>query len=300
MQGAYNLHAELASHPIEHFWLASSLVTVIDQIGQGNYSAANTALEALVQQRRAQGLPASVLNISPVDGVGYVAENPHARRSIAFQGMGLTSEAAFLDALELSLLRSDAAITAPIPEDPRAALSATSPPRPWSSPSQVVIGLRSQMDLDDENSRTNWRFSRRMGFYHNKRRNRGGSGEDGSDAAGSDQALRSFIARIAQGGGASLLATDGAETEAFAAQQVARKILDMAIKPADTPVDVHATLAQLGVDSLMAVELRRWFRSAVGLQLSVLEIMQAGTVARLGKLVIGKLAEKHGVSSNRP
>jgi len=82
MDSTWNLHEACMGQSLDFFWLASSLVTVVDQPGQGNYNAANTFLEAFCQYRHSQVLPASVLNICPIDGVGFVAENPIARRNM--------------------------------------------------------------------------------------------------------------------------------------------------------------------------------------------------------------------------
>ena len=47
------------------------LSTVLGQPGQGNYNAANTFMESFCQYRHSLGLPASVLNICPIEGVGF-------------------------------------------------------------------------------------------------------------------------------------------------------------------------------------------------------------------------------------
>ncbi|TDZ67773.1 Highly reducing polyketide synthase FUM1 [Colletotrichum trifolii] len=284
VQGTYNLHNELTKEPLDFFWMASSLVTVIDQIGQGNYGAANTFLEAFSQYRRSLGLPASVLNISPIDGVGYVAENPHARRSISFQDMGFETEKAFLEALELSLLHSRVSSAGGTPSK---AIRAH-PPEAWSTTSQLIMGLRSKVDLDAATARTNWRFNRRMGYYHNLKP-RKSNGVGGGDDTGADQALKNLLSRASR----DTAVLDDASEVVTLAKYISLKILDMTLKPADTVVDLKtSTLAQLGVDSLMAVELRRWFRSAFGLQISTLEVMQAGTVMQVGRTVAEKLRMK--------
>ncbi|KAL0940537.1 Lovastatin diketide synthase LovF 14 [Colletotrichum truncatum] len=289
VQGTYNLHNELLHEPLDFFWMASSLVSVIDQTGQGNYGAANTFLEAFSQYRRTLGLPASVLNISPIDGVGYIAENPHARRSVAFQDMGFETEKAFLDTLELSILRS----RVDEDESPRLAITAN-PPKPWADRSQIIMGLRSTVNLNDEAARTNWRFNRRMGFYHNTRPN-DNTNDEACLEAGADQTLKNLLSRASR----DVSVLDDDLELGFLARHISRKVLDMTLKPADTPVDVSkSTLGQMGVDSLIAVELRRWFRSAYGLHFSALEVMQAGTFMQVGKTVAEKLKEKYSSIPN--
>ncbi|KKA22694.1 Fatty acid synthase, partial [Rasamsonia emersonii CBS 393.64] len=59
--GTWNLHKRFKEEKsLDFFVLASSMVTIVERPGQGNYSAANTFLEAFSQYRQALSLPASV------------------------------------------------------------------------------------------------------------------------------------------------------------------------------------------------------------------------------------------------
>ncbi|KAI1770343.1 hypothetical protein F4818DRAFT_455735 [Hypoxylon cercidicola] len=277
VDGTWNLHRAFQSESLDFFFLASSLVTVADSLGQGNYVAANTFIEAFCRYRHSLGLPASVLNIGPIRDVGFVAENSHAMHNIKAQGLYLLGEREFLGFLELSLLDSH-------PAGLSAAAPNSIPPTPWYNSTQVVMGLRSEQDLDDPNNRTMWRRDRRMGIYHNVR-------VEDSTKASESNALQEFLARITDEGeeGKSLLREKSSLD--FLAYEIGTKIYDFLLKP-DEEVDVGLTLAQMGLDSLMAIELRRWFKGAFGLTLSVLEIVGSGTLAQLAELVAGKLLEK--------
>ncbi|XXG95388.1 hypothetical protein Hte_001650 [Hypoxylon texense] len=280
VDGTWNLHRACISEPLDFFFLASSLVTVADSLGQGNYVAANTFIEAFCRYRHSLGLPASVLNIGPIRDVGFVAENTHAMHNIKAQGLYLLGERDFLSFLELSLLDSRPAGLGTV--TPSAA-----PPTPWYNSTQVVMGLRSEQDLDDPNNRTMWRRDRRMGIYHNVRM------EDSTKTSESN-ALQEFLARItaAEGCGedGKPLLREKSSLD-FLAHEIGTKIYNFLLKP-DEEVDVGLSLAQMGLDSLMAIELRRWFKGAFGITLSVLEIVGSGTLAQLAELVADKLFEK--------
>lgn len=271
VQGAWNLHEAFETPgalPLDFFVLASSLATVVEQPGLGNYSAANTFLEAFTQYRRARGLPASVLNICPIEDVGYMAENARAR----------LGEEELLDFLELCMKLSPAVATA------AAAPTTKSPGRRykdgWASTGQVVMGLRSEGDLADADTRTNWRRDRRMGFYHNLRAD-GGTSASGTGRSASSEALAKFLAQAA----ARPALLSEATSADLLAREIGTKVLSLMLKDdgGGEAVDTALTLQQLGLDSLMAIELRRWWKAAFGLEISVLEIMARGSLRALGE-----------------
>jgi hybrid polyketide synthase/nonribosomal peptide synthetase ACE1 len=64
---------ELFSDPgLDFFILFSSMGVVTGNRGQTSYNAANAYLTALTAQRQSRGLPASVMNLGPVLGLGYI------------------------------------------------------------------------------------------------------------------------------------------------------------------------------------------------------------------------------------
>jgi len=77
----------------------------------------------------------------------------------------------------------------------------------------------------------------------------------------------------------------------FLAIETGQKIHDFLLRP-DAEVNIALSLSQIVLDSLTAIELRRWFRQAFGLQISVLEIMGSGSLRQLGGVVAAKLNEK--------
>lgn len=281
IKGTWNLHHSLADHQLDFFWLASSILTAVDQPGQGNYLATGTFLEAFCQYRHSLGLPASVLNICPVEGVGFVAENPRAKKNMKAQGIYSLGEREFLDFLELGLTNSapTSGSTGPI----------ASPPTSWENKSQVLMGLRSELDLSGPNNRASWRHNRRMGAYHNVRPSDSSGGDKVVEDSG---ALKAFLGRISEIADESGVGTPtSGETIDFIAFEIGKKIHDLMLKP-DEEVDISLTLAQIGLDSLMAIELRRWIKQVFGLTMSVLEIMGSGSLRQLGNDVAAKFAGK--------
>ena len=96
MLGAWHLHELTAHLPLESFVLFSSATSMIGNVGQANYGAANAFLDQLAEARRAQGLPALAINWGAVSDAGYVSRHDDIGRHVATTGMrGFTAAQAF-------------------------------------------------------------------------------------------------------------------------------------------------------------------------------------------------------------
>ncbi|KAE8356045.1 hypothetical protein BDV28DRAFT_7151 [Aspergillus coremiiformis] len=83
IQGTHNLHRLLSSSPLDFFITLSSVASVIGNMGQANYSAGNSFMDALMVWRRRHNLPGHSINIGLVpdsSGVSDIAETPEQRR----------------------------------------------------------------------------------------------------------------------------------------------------------------------------------------------------------------------------
>ena len=261
VDGTWNLHnAFLNQPPLDFFFLTSSITSVVNQPGQSNYNAANTFLEAFCQFRHSLGLAASVLNVAALDDIGFVAESSVARKKLASQGFYFLGEQEFLDCMRLSILNSQ----------PQDALE-PSLSRPWKNHGQIVMGLRSEIPLDHPDNRTKWRHDRRMAIYHGAK-----STITQMEVASSDK-LKSFLSNITD---PESLCHESSVN--FIAHEIGRKVFDLMLKPELDP-EISSTLTQIGLDSLMAIELRMWWHQVFGFQISVLEIMASGTLENLGR-----------------
>jgi len=87
--------------------LFSSFASIVGNIGQANYAAANAFLDALAHLRRAEGRPALTVNWGAIGARGYVAEHADIERHFRRHGLSSFSPDQAFAMLE-KLLRSDA------------------------------------------------------------------------------------------------------------------------------------------------------------------------------------------------
>ena len=87
MPGAWNLHKCSERLPLDFFVAFSSVSTLIGNVGQSSYVAANAFLDALCAYRRSLGLPALTVNWGRIADVGYVARHGDVERMLSHDGI---------------------------------------------------------------------------------------------------------------------------------------------------------------------------------------------------------------------
>ncbi|KAK2602238.1 hypothetical protein N8I77_008788 [Diaporthe amygdali] len=108
-------------------------------------------------------------------------------------------------------------------------------------------------------------------------RKQGSSGVGGAAAATND-GLRVFLASIKSD--PSVL--DSPESAALLGTEIGRKLAGLLLL-SDQAVDLTVSTADLGLDSLVAVELRGWWKLTFGFDISTLEMLSMGTLEALSK-----------------
>ncbi|KAL8685250.1 MAG: hypothetical protein Q9224_005894, partial [Gallowayella concinna] len=74
IRGSWNLHTLLPPN-LDFFIMLSSLAGILGHRGQSNYCAGNTYQDALAHYRHSLGLPARVIDLGAVGGLGWFEEN---------------------------------------------------------------------------------------------------------------------------------------------------------------------------------------------------------------------------------
>ena len=256
VQGSWNLHQYFASPDELDFYITlSSLIGVVGFASQSNYSAGGAFQDALARHRVEKGLPGVSIDLGIVKSVGYLAEDEASKTIDALQRHGFTSlsEDAILAAI-------NSAITTPYAG--ALALGLNTGPTTTANDSALARDLRFACLAHQETTSPNPTAQ-----------------PTAAASAGNDLASRL----------AASCTLD--EATAHVVDAVARKLSDIFMLAADESEAAAAagrSLAEYGVDSLVAVELRNMLALKAGAEMSIFEIMQCGSVGALGRGVAGR------------
>lgn len=155
VRGTWNLHMALSENPLSFFILFSSMTAVYSTPGQANYASANSYLDSFVQYRHSINLPCSVVDVGPMEGIGFVSQSLATMAVQRASGNVMLQEQALLDSIQISIDNSLPFTT--IAHDGRHL--------PYRAEGQLAIGLGSHKSMSDPSNLLVWRRDLRMGFY---------------------------------------------------------------------------------------------------------------------------------------
>ena len=107
-----------------------------------------------------------------------------------------------------------------------------------------------------------------------------------------DDKFKHFVSSAA----ADLAILSEPTTTEFVATEIAKQVFDLPMKPVDddSEIDLSRSLVDVGLDSLAAVEMRSQLKVSLGLDISVLEIIAAASLAAMGEHVVHELVRQQG------
>jgi acyl carrier protein len=110
-----------------------------------------------------------------------------------------------------------------------------------------------------------------------------------------DNGLKTFLA----GASREPKILDQPESYAFLRDELAHKIVSFLFKP-DEEIDTAKPLADMGIDSLVVIEIRSWWTQTLGLEISVMEFMNAGNIEGLARVALKGLKAKLQLKQTEP
>ncbi|KAL8999563.1 MAG: hypothetical protein Q9169_001652 [Polycauliona sp. 2 TL-2023] len=258
VDGSKNLDEIFSGDNLDFFILFSSISAVTGQRSQANYAAANNFMVGLALERRARNRPASVIDIGMVVGIGVVTRTEDGEGISAMETALRKLDYMPVSERDLHHLLAEAILVGRSDESP-----------------EIVTGLESYNTASGNKPfwHKNLRFSHLIGGTDSLQTGLGSAHnvqkslkEKLTDASGPDDALL-----ILEGALLSYLASS----------------LKLSIDSIYTNVPV----IDLGIDSLVAVEIRNWIFSEAGHDVPVLKILGGSSVKQICTEVISSLPE---------
>ncbi|KAI1751035.1 hypothetical protein F4782DRAFT_201506 [Xylaria castorea] len=277
-QGALSLHKALETAGIDpdFFVMTSSISALLGNTGQANYSAANSALDALARQRRAAGLAASSLVLPMVLDVGVVADNDSIEVSLVRKGLYGIDEHEMLRGFETAMLASRSSLEPGSEDIANRIVDA----------SQVIMGMESRelaASAVDESVDAFWHGDSR--FCHTRATMESlisGGGNNGNN----DNENNTFTRTLK----AAVLESPDAVVRAIS-EHIARRLSSILMIPFDN-FELHgaASVASYGLDSMIGAEFRTWLFKEFGLDYPFQKLLASTlTFRKLSEAVVEKM-----------
>ncbi|EFE31625.1 polyketide synthase, putative [Trichophyton benhamiae CBS 112371] len=268
VQGTWNLHnASLAAGiDLDFFVMFSSVSGIVGQAGQANYASGNSFLDAFAQYRNGLGLAASVVDMGAVEDVGWISEHKGMMGKMSRSGFKPVLEQEVIDAMAICMLVHNK----PGHAAEEVLATASKNASCFVHKNTFLVGLALLIPLHDPSNYVIWKRDRRMASYHNN--------STISTATASTDILKSYLSS-AQADPSILKSSEAAKLFAV---EIGKKLFDLLLKPQDE-INTSSPLLDLGLDSLVALELRAWIKQIFSFDLPILEMMSIGSLDILGQ-----------------
>jgi acyl transferase domain-containing protein len=254
--GSRNLDLVFDSPDMDFFIMTSSFAAIGGHAGQSNYAAANMYMNGLAASRRRRGLPGSVLNIGVIYGLGFL----HREKDDLYEGLEREGYPPISER-DIHHMFVEAIVAGkPTPDQIY----------------DITTGLRRFSPSDPK---LPWHHDPRFShFIHS-----GAETEtDGAFTSGAakKQSLKQLM--------------DAAATKEELVEVLVKGFVDRLVSQLQLEagaVTGEHSIAELGVDSLAAVEIRSWAWKALGQDVAVMKILGGATVLKVCQDMAGAIME---------
>ncbi|THY17835.1 hypothetical protein D6D00_08357 [Aureobasidium pullulans] len=247
VKGSQNLDEVLGNMDLDFFIFLSSCAASIGNPGQANYHAANLFMAGLAAQRRQKGLTASVIHLGYIADVGYVTRQAQSMRErlerLLFQPLSASDiHNAFAEAIVAGR------------------------PNQEGSSFDIIMGMGpSKQRIPQE--RQPYYFSNSRFAHFNP------PTVEVVERASQQESGMNVKQQISE-------ATSGEEAVECVFQAFRGKLAAIMQLPLDG-ITAEQPLMDVGIDSLVAVEIRNWFMKELGVPVPVVKILGGDTIGEL-------------------
>lgn len=299
-RGTWNLHEALEARRIgggdqlDFFLMTSSLSGSVGTATETNYGAANSFLDAFAHWRRAQGRPAVSVGLGMISEVGYLHENPDIEALLLRKGIHPLSEADFLQVIDLALAGTDGNFVGSDNDS-------SSPGERSATAAHILTGLEpvgfrqlaSQgFDVSFSTAQDPRLAILAAAVEREEEAERAsletigtGGNETNSIAPGTSAAAAPWFRGLPAHAKGLLGPEAGAPSLQSALLRVIRRRFSSLILTPLGQLDDARSVAQFGVDSMIASELRGWLWTGLRVDVPFLEILRPETnLVRLAEL----------------
>lgn len=253
--GTWNIHNVLSSTALDFFIALSSAAGVVGNRGQAAYAAANTFLDAFCRYRQRLGLPASSIDLTAVNDVGYLADSGAERQDEVLKNLGGESMS---EAEVLALIGA-------------AVVDSNSDKNGGIFPGHCLTGLH----LGEDPQRLPY-FAADAKFDHLRKAMLSLHGSV-DNKSGAQVSISTALSRVKSAEEAVEIITVG----------LTGKLSSILMIPTDE-LDAGTPITKYGLDSLNAIELRNWITKELGVNLQVLQLLTSGSLANLAGIIMTK------------
>ncbi|KAI0427216.1 hypothetical protein F5Y09DRAFT_316941 [Xylaria sp. FL1042] len=316
VQGTRNLHEATLSlqTPLDFFVMITSLESIYSLATQSAYTAANVFQDAFARYRRRLGLPATSVSFGFVKGVGELGQDSITVDMFARNRTLTLSEGEFLARLEPAFLNTDDGVRSTGSNDDTWTGRAFDP----LSTSNILTCLdpSAMAAKEHEEGETggagtvrssisafpHWfrdpRVSLVMQAFEDARRDQRAKSSSAVAPGGDDSNGKASICRIRREFDAATAAgTPEQQSEILSSvtNAISTAVAELLFVDASN-VDPARTVADHGVDSLIAAELRNWFHQALGINIDMQRLLDTKTsiAALAGGIVDAAVAKGQG------
>lgn len=260
VRGTFNLHSATLQVPLDFFVCFSSVSTIMGSKAQANYSAANAYIDALMLHRRQMGLQGTTMNCGMIVGVGAVAEDAALQQIMERIGYDAVNEQELLFQIEEAVSGD-------------------------SSRERSVSGYDRHQIITGINLERQDFFWADKPLFRNLYLNHDFNGEVSQQSASKNVSV--LLSTV----------TDVAERTTLLTASFVDKIAAVLGVSAES-VQPQNPLSAYGLDSIVAVEFRKWFSKSVGVDLALFDILGSKSISALVSKVAGLI--KVGPIESKP